>query len=129
MTDSTHAARFLQVLDCLQRYFDALYSSDAEALAQLFHPQAVYACATDGELLHLDMGRYLPRVAERESPASRAEARLDEVLGIEFSGPVTALARVRCRIGPKHFTDQLNFIYLDGRWQIIAKVFDYQTLS
>lgn len=39
---------------------------------------------------------------------------------------MTALARVECAIGPKFFTDLLTFIKLDGRWQIIAKVFHYE---
>ena len=40
-------------------------------------------------------------------------------------GPVTALAQVECSIGPKQFTDLLNLVYIEGRWQIIAKVFHY----
>jgi hypothetical protein len=38
---------------------------------------------------------------------------------------VTALARVECAIGAKRFTDLLNFIRLDGRWRLIAKVFHF----
>ena len=32
----------------------------------------------------------------------------------------------RCRIAERHFDDILSLIRLDGRWQIIAKVFDYE---
>ena len=38
-------------------------------------------------------------------------------------GPVTALAKVQCSIGANHFTDLLTLIFVDGRWQVIAKVF------
>lgn len=109
----------------LTDYFDGLYNSDADLLGSVFHPQAVYACATDGSLNHLDMATYLPMVAERESPATRREDRTDAVRSIELVGPVTALAQVECSIGPKHFTDLLSLIHLDGRWQVIAKVFHY----
>ena len=44
----------------------------------------------------------------------------------EFAGPVTALVRLHCAIGPRYFTDLLTLIHLDGRWQIIAKVFHYE---
>jgi hypothetical protein len=64
-------------------------------------------------------------VAKRPSPASRGEPRRDRILSIEFVGPVTALARVECAIGEKHFTDLLSFIRLDGRWRLIAKVFHF----
>lgn len=109
----------------LTQYFDGLYNSDADLLAEVFHPQAVYASATDGTLTHLDMATYLPIVAERESPAARHEPRIDAVRSIDFVGPVTAIARVECSIGPKQFTDLLNLVHVDGRWQIIAKVFHY----
>lgn len=115
-----------EVYELLGRYFDALHHSDADALAVIFHPGAVYATATDGPLLRWSMEEYFPVVAERESPASRGEARTDAIDSIEFAGPVTALARVECSIGPKQFTDLLTIVKVDGRWQIIAKVFHYE---
>lgn len=116
-------ARFAEIVEVLTRYFDGLYHSDAGKLAGVFHPQAIYACASEGSLIHLTMDAYLPMVAKRPSPSSRGEARQDRILSIEFAGPVTALARVACTIGPKSFTDLLSIVRLDGRWQIIAKVF------
>jgi len=106
-------------------YFEGLYRSDTTILARVFHPRALYACATDGTLLRLDMGEYFPVVDKRPSPASRGEKRNDRILSIEFAGPVTAFARVECSIGEKFFTDLLTFVFLDGRWQIMAKVFHF----
>lgn len=109
----------------LTTYFDGLYHSDTQRLRTVFHPKAIYACATDGSLLHLTMDEYFPVVDNRPSPASRNEPRRDRVVSIEFAGPVTAIARVECAIGPKFFTDLLTLVRLDGRWQIISKVFHY----
>ncbi|MEO3690658.1 nuclear transport factor 2 family protein [Roseateles paludis] len=117
---------FSAVEAVLAAYFDGLYQSDAEALRRVFHPAALYACATDGVLRSLRMDDYLPMVAQRPSPASRGDARADHILAIEFIGPVTALARVQCVIRPKHFTDLLTLVHVDGRWQIISKVFHYE---
>ncbi len=117
--------RFAEIVTALGDYFDGLHHSDAEKLGRLFHPQAIYACGTEGSLTHLTMDQYLPMVAKRPSPASRGEPRRDRILSIEFAGPVTALARVECAIGPKRFTDLLSFIRLDGRWRLIAKVFHF----
>jgi hypothetical protein len=117
--------RFAEIVAALGDYFDGLHHSDADRLGQLFHPQAIYACGTEGSLTHLTMAEYLPMVAKRPSPASRGEARRDRILSIEFAGPVTALARVECAIGPKRFIDLLSFIKLDGRWRLIAKVFHF----
>ena len=57
-------------------------------------------------------------------PRRRGRAA-DRVVSIEFAGPVTAIARVECSIGPKHFVDLLTLVHVDGRWQIIAKVFHF----
>lgn len=117
--------RYAELVEVLTRYFDGLYHSDAGKLAGVFHPQAIYACASEGSLTHLTMDAYLPMVERRPSPASRGEARRDRILSIEFAGPVTALARVECAIGEKRFTDLLSFVRLDGHWRLIAKVFHF----
>jgi hypothetical protein len=117
--------RFADVAKALEPYFDGLYESNTRKLAQIFHPKAIYATATSGELLRLDMDEYFKVVDKRPSPASRNEPRRDAIASIEFAGPVTALVRLHCAIGPRYFTDLLTLIHLDGRWQIIAKVFHY----
>ena len=111
--------------EAMSIYFDGLYHSDSKRLAKVFHPKAQYACATDGTLLHLTMDQYFPVVDQRPSPASRNETRRDRIVAIECAGPVTAFVRAECAIGPKFFTDLLTLICVDGRWQIIAKVFHY----
>lgn len=106
-------------------YFDGLYYSDTDRLARVFHPLAQYVCATDGSLLYRTMGEYFPIVAARPSPASRGEVRQDRILSIEFAGPVTARAVLNCAMGDRFFTDWLTLVRLDGRWQVISKVFHY----
>ncbi len=116
---------FDAVCAMLQDYFDGLYQSDTTLLRQVFHPTALYACATGGSLLRLDMDAYFAVVDKRPAPASRGQARTDRILSIVFAGPVTALATVECSIGPKHFTDLLTLVFIEGRWQIMSKVFHY----
>lgn len=116
---------FSAVAAVIATYFDGLYHSDTKLLAQVFHPKAQYVCVTDGTLLYRDMAEYFPVVDARPSPASRGELRRDEIVSIEFAGAVTARAVLHCAIGPRFFTDYLTFIRLDGRWQVISKVFHY----
>ena len=120
------APDFAGVAGVLGLYFDGLYHSDTKRLAQVFHPKAQYVSVTDGTLLYRDMAEYFPVVDARPSPASRNEDRRDEIVSVEFAGPNTARAVVRCAIGPRHFTDFLTLIRLDGRWQVISKVFHYE---
>jgi len=123
------SADFAGVAGVLATYFDGLYHSDTQRLAQVFHPKAQYVCVTDGTLLYRDMAEYFPVVDARPAPASRGEQRRDEIVSIDFAGPVTARAVVRCAIGTRKFTDFLTLIHLDGRWQVISKVFHYEEES
>lgn len=123
---SASAAAYADIVVLMADYFDGLYHSDTSRLARVFHPMAHYVCVTDGTLLRLTMDQYFPLVDQRPSPASRNEQRHDRIISIEFAGPVTALVRAACSIGPKFFTDFLTLIFIDGRWQIISKVFHYE---
>lgn len=100
MSGAPNDPQFAAIVEVLQGYFDGLYRSDTSILKQVFHPKALYATATDGTLLELDMDRYFPVVDKRPSPESRGEERADRILSIEFAGPVTALAKVQCRPSP-----------------------------
>lgn len=119
------SAAFSEVATALQDYFDGLYHSDTSRLGRVFHPQARYYSATDGQLLHLDMARYFEIVDQRPAPALRGDPRTDRILGIEFAGPMTAFAKVECSIPPRHFTDFLTLVRLEGSWRVVAKVFHY----
>jgi hypothetical protein len=114
------------VAAALQEYFDGLHFSDTQRLRRVFHPQAVYATATDDPPMILNMDEYLAVVDRRPSPASRGDARTDRIESVELVGPATAMAKVQCSIRPKHYTDLLTLIHAGGRWQIIAKVFHYE---
>ena len=122
------APDFGGVTAVLGEYFAGLRHSDIARLKRAFHPEAHYFCATGGALLHLDMAQYFPVVDQRPSPASQGHPSADRILAIEFAGPVTAFAKVECAIPPKFFTDFLVLLKLDGRWQIVSKVFHYETV-
>lgn len=123
---NAHLTRYGDVVAVLNDYFDGLRHSDTQRLRRVFHPQAIYATASHGKPLVLRMDEYLPIVDARPSPASKGEVGTDEIVSIEFVGPVTALAKLRCSIEPRHFVDLLTLIHVEGRWTIVAKVFDWE---
>lgn len=113
----------------ISTYFDGLFEADSKKLRAVFHPLAQYACASEGDLLYRTMDEYFAVVDRRVSPASRGETRNDRIRSIEFAGPVTARAAVNCSIGDRYFTDFLTFVFTDGRWQIMSKVFHSEPLA
>ena len=122
---TTIDAGYTEIAVVLSDYFDGLYHSDTSKLSKVFHRMAHYVCVTGGIFQRRTMDEYFTMVDRRPSPASRSELRNDRIVSIEFGGPVTAFARVECSIGPKFFTDFLTFVFVDGHWQIISKVFHY----
>lgn len=113
------------VVSVVETYFDGLHHSDTTRLRRVFHPQAQYVTVSDGTLLYRDMETYFDVVDKRQSPASRGEARTDEIVAVEFAGPVTARVNLRCSIGSRDFIDFLTLIFIDDRWQVISKVFHF----
>lgn len=107
----------------IRDYFDALYHCDTGLLQKVFHPKAVYATADETPLLHRTMEEYVPVVAARVSPASRGETRNDIVDEIQLAGDNTAFARLRCTMAGNDYVDFLTFVREEGRWRIMAKVF------
>ncbi|WP_299487254.1 nuclear transport factor 2 family protein [Acaryochloris sp. IP29b_bin.137] len=113
------------IFEVLSRYYDGLYRCDPKLLSTVFHPNAQYFTASDGELLHLDMDTYFPIVEQRTSPESSQESYEFSVDSIEFVGPVTAIARMRSSMLSKNYTDLLTLVWLEGGWKIITKVFHF----
>ena len=63
----------------------------------------------------------------RASPASQGLARADRIISIDMSDETTAIAKLNCAVPPRYFTDYLTLLKLDGRWQIVAKSFRFET--
>ena len=114
---------FDDIRTVLQNYFDGLHHCDTNTLGNVFHPAAIYATADEIPFVFRTMDAYLAIVADRESPASRREARKDVIVSIDVAGANTALAKVQCTIGARDFVDFLSLVRISDRWWIISKVF------
>ncbi len=122
-------ASYAEIMAGLQDYFDGFYASDVDKLKGVFHPECHLISATGGPLVNDPMEAVYARVAGRTPPAASNQKRLDRVLSIDKSGPEAALAKVQIAIGPKLYTDYLNFLRIDGRWQIISKIYSHVPIA
>ena len=122
-------ASYAEIEMVLRDYFDGFYASDVDKLKEVFHPNCHLMSATGGPLADDDMDTVYARVAGRRPPAAVSQKRLDRVLSIDKAGPEAALAKVQIAIGPKLFTDYLNLLLIDGRWQIISKIYSYVPIA
>jgi Putative lumazine-binding len=126
---ATNAVDQAEIQRAAQIYLDGLYEGDADKLASVFHPTSALTYEQDGKLVVLPRDQWLKAVRERPSPKSKGQARHDEILQIDQSGPTTAFVRLKCAIPPRFFTDYLSFLKVDGRWVVAQKIFATETRS
>lgn len=107
----------------IQTYFDGLHEGDADKLASVFHETSALTFEHDGRVTILTRDQWLDSVRTRPTPKSKGLARDDAILLLDQSGPTTAFVKVKCQIPPRHFTDYLCLLKVDGRWLVVQKVF------
>lgn len=117
------SSAYAEIAEALENYFSGFYEGDVETLEKIFHPSAHLYAATEGPLTDRDMEQVYEGVRSRQSSASRGFERFDRLLSIDQSGPEAAIAKVQIALGDQLYTDFLNLLKLDGRWQIISKVY------
>jgi hypothetical protein len=109
----------------IQTYFDGLYEGDAEKLARVFHPTSALTSISpqDGSLQIVPRDKWFDMVRTRPSPKKTGLVRGDAILSLDQPGPTMAFVKVKCQIPPRYFVDQLSLLKVEGRWQIVQKVF------
>lgn len=117
MEDAEHTLRTLA-----QAYFDAAYDMDAEQFQTLFHPlSAVTRVGDDGEVSVMPIETWLAGVRNATAPRKLGLERKDEIIAIDVSGHL-ALIKLKLQMPPRHFTDLLSCLKVQGAWKIVQKV-------
>lgn len=110
-------------------YFDAAYAMDADRFATIFDPAAlVTRRGDDNSVVVTPVAAWLDVVRSLTSPQDAGDVRADQILSIAMTRDM-ALLKLRLRIPPREVTDLLSCFYLNGRWQIVQKVFAAETLA
>ena len=109
--------------ETIRTYFDGLYEGDADKLSLTFHPTSALTWEDKGEVKILPREEWLGWVKGRPSPQAQGLERADEIISIDQSSPTAAFVKVKCQIPPRYFTDYLNLLKIDGRWQVVQKIF------
>ena len=91
---------------------------------RVFNENVTLYSAQSGELNKRPFDVYREAVVNRESPQSKGEARNEKILMIDIMSDTAALAKVQLEMFGGVMQDYLTLIYLDGRWQIISKIWE-----
>jgi hypothetical protein len=108
-------------------YVDAAYEMDAEKFASIFH---LSCCVTkvgeDGNVSVTPIETWLAGVRNMKAPKLQGLERHDELLSIDVEREL-ALLKLKLQIPPRHFTDMLACLKVDGTWKIVQKVMTVET--
>ena len=91
---------------------------DMEAFRRAFHPSARLQVVRDGAYAEVSLEEYLAPVTPRTSTDRQTRVTLLDLTG------TAAVARVEIVSGDWLITDYLSLLKVDGRWQIVNKIFD-----
>jgi hypothetical protein len=111
-----------KLLDAVQIYFDALYHCDTELLNSVFHQASSLFDGDEGKIFVEPIKSFSGDVGGRVSPASKGQAREDEILLIDFLSPISAVVKIRLRAHQNIFVDHLSFVKGEKGWKIVAKI-------
>lgn len=117
------------IREALSDYFNIIYFGEISKINKIYHPTARLYCASNDQFVTLGVDEYAKLVAGREPPAKKGEERYDIIETIEILSPTMVRARVRDRLLPKLFTDELIFLRVDNKWSIVAKAWHYDLVS
>lgn len=113
-------AEYNAVVAVAQKYVDGLRIGSAEGVAEAFHKDAVMYGFTNGELLGGPIGNLFDFV-KKNGKAPDITTHLD-VLAITSTTAVVRVDMEKDAIGAD-YNDYLTLIRIDGKWQVIAKVY------
>ena len=110
-----------------QAYFDAAYEMDADKFASIFHhSSSVTKVGEDGNVSVMPVEMWLAAVRNMKAPKQLGLERHDEILSIDVVREL-ALLKLKFQIPPRHFTDMLSCLKVNGTWKIVQKVMTVET--
>jgi hypothetical protein len=108
----------------MERYVEAVYTADVDALRELFHPQAVMTGYLGDDLLIGTPEPFFLDLAGRPSMAESGHAYEATISGVEVMGRAATAALVEHGFfGAFSFVNFYHLLLIDGEWKIFSKNF------
>ena len=108
-------------------YFEAAYEMDADKFASVFHHScSVTKIGEDGNVSVTPLEMWLAAVRNIKAPKQLGLERHDEILSIDVVREL-ALLKLKLQIPPRHMTDMLLCLRVNGAWKIVQKVMTTET--
>ena len=112
------------IQNLLDDYFEVIHAQDMDLFDRVFHPSCCLYSAQGGEVVLRPYAVYRDVVAKRQSPKEQRNTRRDKVLMVDQISDTLALAKVQLEMFGGVMQDYLNLVYLDGKWVVMAKMYE-----
>jgi hypothetical protein len=113
----------LGIIKLLDDYFEVIHAQDLVLFDQVFHKDCCLYGVNGDETVLRPYKVYRDAVSNRQSPKELGNPRKDEILMIDQLSDTMAVAKVQLQMFGGIMQDYLNLIKLDGKWWIIAKLY------
>ena len=113
-----------KVLSAAEAYLTSIFYGDVERLRLTFHPRAILGGVVKGAPYYKSVDEYLDVVKDRKSPSDLGETYKMSVISVEVIGEI-AFVKTHCPMLGYNYFDYLSFVFFEGRWVIISKVFTH----
>lgn len=110
-----------------QTYFESAHEMDADKFASIFHgSSSVTKVGDDGNVSVTPIASWLAAVRTLKAPKRLGLELNEEILAIDVVREL-ALLKVTFQIPPRHFTDMLLCLKVNGTWKIAQKLMTVET--
>ncbi len=101
-------------------YCEAVYFARAEVFEDLCHEHFQMTLIENGGATFWDKPSYLERVRGRDPFPEPAQY---EIFRTDIAGNEIARVHLTVDVPPARYEDHLGFVYVDGAWKLLTKVF------
>lgn len=112
------------IREFIDNYFELMWSQDMSLFDKVFHAGSALYSSQNGELSVRSHQVYKDQMLNRTSPKELGNLRRDSVLYFDQLSPNQALLKVQLQMFGGLMQDYLNIGLLNGKWIIMAKVWD-----
>lgn len=108
------------VTEAVQLYFQGHATGDGNFWRKAFHPEAKLFWVKDGALAQKTATEFAAGASGK--PAADEGKRVRKILAVDHAGDA-AMVKVELTYPDVAFVDYLSLLKIDGRWQIVNKIF------
>jgi ketosteroid isomerase-like protein len=109
-----------EIVELVQRYFDATWRGDVAQLRTVFDPRAIVAGEVNGQPYWKTIDEYLAGVASRKSPAELGEQVEMELLMLDVQRNI-ATAKLHVRMLGFNYYNYFSIVRQQDQWLVVTK--------